>query len=343
MKLKEIIKIYYGKNQKDVEDEKGDIPIYGSSGRIGYSTDFLYDGESVLIARKGTLNKPLYVNNKFWTIDTMFYTKVISDKVITKFLFYAIQNINLNGFSQGTAVPSLTTSILYNIEISVPDLQTQQHIVNTISSVDDLIEKYERIIGKIKDFRSLNFKNKNYIATNVLNFVDLVSFENGWQPPKNFHIYEEKENYVRFIQNRDYSNDNHLTFIPVSKKNHICNKDDIMIDKYGEAGKVRYGLYGAYNVALLKIIPLSNDFKEYLRDFLSQSEIQEHLYQSSQASTRPSLNEGIFSSLKIATLSNDEMKEYQKSIEYFLKLELSLKDKKENLQKIKNQLLNKYF
>ena len=128
-------------------------------------------------------------------------------------------------------------------------------IVNTIGTIDDLIEKYTQIVNSIRALRRVVFKVYAQKSLKDEDFLDHVTLENGSQPPKNEHIYEEKPNYIRFIQNRDYDSDSHLTYIPVSNKNHLCLIDDIMIDKYGDAGAVRYGLAGAFNVALLKIIP----------------------------------------------------------------------------------------
>ena len=173
--------------------------------------------------------------------------------------------------------------------------------------------------------------------------LNLIELENGAQPPKEQHIYEQKEGYIRFVQNRDYSTNSHLTYIPVSKRNHICSEKDIMMDKYGEAGRIRYGIAGAYNVALLKIKPKKPYYQEYLRDYFSQKEIESILYLSSQASTRPSLNESTFTALKIPKLSDQVLKEYNDKLSTFLDCELKILKKIEKLKEIKQNLLSKYF
>lgn len=135
MKLKEMVEICYGKNQKDVEVSFSDIPILGTGGIIGFASKPLYDKESVLIGRKGTIDAPFYINRPFWTIDTLFYTKVNSQIVLPKYLYYYLSTIGLSRYSEGAAVPSLTTKTLYEIDISLHDKPTQHHIVNTISSL----------------------------------------------------------------------------------------------------------------------------------------------------------------------------------------------------------------
>ena len=216
-------------------------------------------------------------------------------------------------------------------------------IVNTIGSVDDLIEKILNIIDSIKRLRVLIYKRFSFNSSDIVAFKNLVTFENGAQPPKSEHVYEERNGYVRFIQNRDYDSDNHKTYIPVSKRNHLCSKYDIMIDKYGDAGAVRYGLEGAYNVALLKVIPNNELTKEYIRDFLMQDEVKNILYNSSQASTRPSLNEDTFLGLSIPLLEANEMETYNKIAHALLKLELNYKDQIRKLKSVKEKLLSKFF
>lgn len=135
MKLKEMLEICYGKNQREVEVEYSQIPVFGTGGIIGYASRPLYEHESVLIGRKGTIDMPFYINKPFWTIDTLFYTKINKQIIIPKYLYYSLITIGLERYSEGAAVPSLTTKTLYDIEINVPSMETQQHIVNTISSL----------------------------------------------------------------------------------------------------------------------------------------------------------------------------------------------------------------
>ncbi len=232
---------------------------------------------------------------------------------------------------------------LDNIEIPNYPLTFQQHIVNTIGTIDDLIEKNDKILVSIRKLREQLFMKYSSLSSEEINIYDIIKFENGAQPPKSEHIYENKEGYIRFVQNRDYYSDSHITYIPKSKKNHICSETDIMMDKYGEAGTVRYGIYGAYNVALLKIIPQEVYITEYIRDFLSQKKIKDILYLSSQASTRPSLNESTFNALKIPALTISQYKEYNTKLNTLLKYELLIKSKQIKLKDAKQNLLSKYF
>jgi type I restriction enzyme S subunit len=115
---------------------------------------------------------------------------------------------------------------------------------------------------------------------------EICDFEGGSQPPKSEFIYEEKSGFVRFLQIRDFASDKNITYIPASKKNRICNEDDILIGRYGASvGKVLTNKAGAYNVALMKTIPnldildrswfyhylISNEFQSSLLNVASRS------------------------------------------------------------------------
>ena len=86
--LGDLVSIKYGKNQKKVQSDDGEVPIYGTGGLMGYATEALYDKPSVLIGRKGTINKVRYVDRPFWTVDTLFYTIINEELVIPKYLYY---------------------------------------------------------------------------------------------------------------------------------------------------------------------------------------------------------------------------------------------------------------
>lgn len=116
--LGDLISIKYGKDHKKLAD--GQYPVYGSGGIMRYVDQFLYDQESVLIPRKGSLNNVMYVNEPFWSVDTMFYTEMKRPN-IAKYIFIFLSNQNLESLNAGSAVPSMTTDILNAMKILIPD------------------------------------------------------------------------------------------------------------------------------------------------------------------------------------------------------------------------------
>lgn len=120
-KLSDLIEVCYGKDHKKLHD--GDIPVYGSGGIMRHVDRALYEQESVLVPRKGTLNNVMYVNEPFWSVDTMFFTKMKRQNV-AKFTFHFLKGKDLASMNAGSAVPSMTTKILNAIPLRIPDDQT---------------------------------------------------------------------------------------------------------------------------------------------------------------------------------------------------------------------------
>lgn len=143
--LGELVRIKYGKNQKKVQSENGTVPIYGTGGLMGYATDVLYDKPSVLIGRKGTINKVRYVDHPFWTVDTLFYTEVNEELVIPKYLYYLMSLLNLDSYNEGTTIPSLRTETLNRLEFDIPDIEYQEKVLSMLEPIDMKIKLNEKV------------------------------------------------------------------------------------------------------------------------------------------------------------------------------------------------------
>ena len=116
-KLGDLLDIKYGKDHKKLEE--GNIPVYGSGGLMRLVDKSLYNGESILIPRKGTLSNLMYVNEEFWTVDTMFYSIPKQEKTV-KYLFQCLSLFDLASMNVGSAVPSMTTRVLNDLNIVIP-------------------------------------------------------------------------------------------------------------------------------------------------------------------------------------------------------------------------------
>ncbi|MDE2422433.1 MAG: restriction endonuclease subunit S [Gammaproteobacteria bacterium] len=150
LKFKEVIKIKYGKDHKKLDD--GDIPVLGTGGIMRYVDSYLYDGESILIGRKGTIDKPQFISGKFWTVDTLFYTE-IGEKILPKFAFQQLLLVNWLNLNEATGVPSLNTTSIGNIELKVPCLEEQTKIANFLSAIDQKIDVVAQQIEQAKQWK----------------------------------------------------------------------------------------------------------------------------------------------------------------------------------------------
>lgn len=156
-KLSDTLEIKYGKDHKKVEN--GNIPIYGTGGIMRYGNQFLYDDESILIPRKGSLNNIYYINEPFWTVDTLFWSKINKEAVFPKFLFYNLKILDFANMDVGTAIPSLTTNLLNKIEIKLPPLPEQKAIAQILSAIDDKIENNLAINKTLEDIAMALYKH----------------------------------------------------------------------------------------------------------------------------------------------------------------------------------------
>ena len=145
-----MLDVRYGKDHKKLAD--GTIPVYGSGGLMRYAEKALYNGESVLIPRKGTLNNVMRVTGEFWTVDTMFYS--VPRKIgAAKYLYHILSKLDLASMNSGSAVPSMTTDILNAIKIVLPTDAALKNFDHLTSFFWEKIETNKMEIQKLTQLR----------------------------------------------------------------------------------------------------------------------------------------------------------------------------------------------
>lgn len=153
--LKHLLDLQNGADHKHVEAEVG-YPVFGSGGVFAHASDYLYDGESVLLGRKGTIDKPLHVAGRFWAVDTMYWSKV-RPGVSGRFGYYAALTIPFAYYSTSTALPSMTKSALGGHLFAEPPLVEQQAIAAFLdretAHMDALVAEQERLIELLREKR----------------------------------------------------------------------------------------------------------------------------------------------------------------------------------------------
>lgn len=152
--LKELISVNYGKDHKKAPDD-GNIPVYGSGGLMRKCNKSLFSGEAVLIPRKGSLNNIMYVDETFWTVDTMFYATMKQPHTAV-FVYFFVKAFDMYSMNIGAAVPSMTTKILDAMDVVIPDKET-------LEKFDKLTKTY---FNKIKTLQGQNERLKT--ARNLL-------------------------------------------------------------------------------------------------------------------------------------------------------------------------------
>lgn len=148
--LSDLITVRYGKDHKKLTD--GIYPVYGSGGFMRRVEHPLYDKESVLIPRKGTLNNVMYINEPFWSVDTMFYTEMLFPNV-AKFIYHFIKSKDLASMNTGSAVPSMTIDILNSMELTIPTNEALETFENIVSPMYTMIQCHEKELAKLAEVR----------------------------------------------------------------------------------------------------------------------------------------------------------------------------------------------
>lgn len=171
MKFNDILEIKNGKNQKAVENQDGRYPIYGSGGIMGRADDFICEGDTVVIGRKGSINNPIFVEEPFWNVDTAFGLVANKEKIQPKYLYYFCVNFDFNRLNTTVTIPSLTKANLLQIEIDVPSIERQKDIIEILDKISNLIQLRKQQLEHLDELVKSRF---------VEMFGDPVSNPKGW-------------------------------------------------------------------------------------------------------------------------------------------------------------------
>lgn len=297
--------------------------------------------------------EPYYLYNCITTNDKINYISKIADTSVSSY-------------------PSINPSDLADMEIEIEDdFIKQKMISDLLINIDKKVENNNKIISELESmaktiydywFLQFEFPNedgkpykssggkmvwneelKREIPLNwdVYEILSFCSWESASQPPKSEFIHEKKEGYIRFVQNRDYDSDDNITYIPKKSSTKLCDEYDILIDKYGDktAGKVRYGIKGAYNVALGKITSSIPHSQEYLRSFLSTNSMFNYLHNACMASTRSSMNETVFKGIFIPVPNEELLVKFEKMMKTIINKKLQMKAENYKLASLRDFLL----
>lgn len=171
-KLKYMASIQNGSDYKhvEVEDHNNGYPVYGSGGIFRKASEYLYDGSSVLFGRKGTIDKPLLVHGRFWTVDTMFYS-IIERTTDERFLFYSALTIQYQMLATQTALPSITQNDLSNYYLACPNRHEQTEIADhldiCLTKINNMVKVNISAIDKLNEYK------KNLITSAVTGQIDV--------------------------------------------------------------------------------------------------------------------------------------------------------------------------
>ena len=153
-RLRDVVSFRNGADFAHVEAEEPGYPVYGSGGRFRWASAWLHDGPSVLFGRKGTIDRPIYVTGRFWTVDTMYYTVPNQRLISPKFLYYWATRLPFDYYSTGTALPSMTQSDLGSEPLLLPSIEVQQQIADYLDHETAEIDAFIADLRRLRELES---------------------------------------------------------------------------------------------------------------------------------------------------------------------------------------------
>ena len=250
MKFSDVLDIRNGRNQRQVENANGKYPIYGSGGVMGRATDFICDAGTVVIGRKGSINNPIFVDEPFWNVDTAFGLVAHRDVLLPKYLFYFCVNFDFERLNTTVTIPSLTKANLLQIEINVPDMDEQRHVVSVLDEICRLTDLQQQELHNLDQLVKSRFielfgtihDNRFGFSVVTLQDVSAPIKDGTHQTP----IYTtDAENGYKFLSSKDVTTGkvdwSHLKYIPEELHRELYarispRKGDILLAKNGTTG-----------------------------------------------------------------------------------------------------------
>jgi len=295
--LSELAQIKYGKNQSKVENPDGEYPIYGTGGLMSYADEYLCSQPSVLIGRKGTIDKVRYVDTPFWTVDTLFYTVIDTEKVIPKYLYYKLSQLDLNSYNEGTTIPSLRTETLNRIELDIQDRETQEKVVKIVSPIETKIETNNRINDNLEKQGALLIGNYFNRCNDETELSNLLCFINGFAFSSKDYLDSGRYKIITIknVQDGriDSSGSSYLNEKPVRMKSECELKiGDVLLSLTGNVGRV--GMVCENNLLLnqrvAKIKPKNKKILPLIYFIFRQSDMKNTLESISKGTAQQNLS-----------------------------------------------------
>lgn len=275
-RLYEVVKNYYFGD--------GDIPVYGSGGIMTYIDTAVYNKPSVLIPRKGSLDKLYYVDTPFWNVDTIFYTDIDTSMVEPKYVYYYLEGQHLERLNKAGGVPSLTQAVLNKVQLAVPPLEVQREIVHILDSFTLLTAE---LTARKKQYEF--YRNTLLMFDNTVKILPLADIADIGTGSSNTNEGLEEGKYPFYVRSQEPLRKNEYEYDETAI---ITAGDGVGVGKVFHYVEGKYALHQrAYRIHINTPDVLPRYYFHYMRSaFLPY--IQKTMFQGSVASIRrPMLNQ----------------------------------------------------
>jgi type I restriction enzyme S subunit len=319
--LKQICGVDWGNTKltKSSYVDNGKFLAVSAAGADGLIDHYEHEADvPVLSAIGAQCGRMFYPGERFTAIKNTITLTPKEDMADGKFLYYLFTHVELP--QRGAGQPFISKGDIEAFRVSIPEsLEEQRKIVEKLDSAfaeitsleENLISRAGLLEQLLQGALSVQYKSAIDNTANSMRLGEIADFQGGSQPAKSNFLYKEQKGYVRFIQIRDFGSDKNLTYIPIATKNRLCTKSDILIGRYGASvGKILTGLDGAYNVALMKVIPKNEIVdRDYLYFYLLSEIFQTNLLNVSDRSAQNGFSKDDISGFPVIIPSLREQKE----------------------------------
>ena len=372
-KLRELLKIYNGTKYDHLN--KGDIPLYGSGGLMSHVNEALYSGEAILLPRKGTLSNIMYVNESFWTVDTMYYA-VVNDKLADAFYLYSyLSQLDLSNLDSGSTLPSMTKSAYESIVVKLPDLKIQKAVATILFNIRKKLETNNKINQELEamaktlydywfvqfDFPDQNGKPYKSSGGKMVYHPELKrEIPEGWGVEKVEDIAQTgsggtpKSTNVSYYSNGEipWINSGELEQTVITSTSNFITEEGlnnssaklfpsgtILVAMYGAtAGKVSFLTFEAStNQAICAIMLTDIRMRYYLKNVIE--DLYQYLVKLSTGSARDNLSQDMIKNIKVVIPSNDILDRFYDFSNNIIKEITKKQQENEQLTQLRDWLL----
>lgn len=355
-RFSDVLTIINGKNQKKVENPEGIYPIYGSGGIMGYADEYICEPNTVVIGRKGNINKPIYVETAFWNVDTAFGLSADQSRLNPKYLYYFCEKFDFERLNTTVTIPSLTKANLLNIEIPLPSLQEQYKIAAILDKVSDLVAKRRQQLDKldllVKSKFVEMFGNEDYPHQELISLIregaglsygivqpgDDGTGDMGVLRPVDFVDGKIDTASIKYIDR---------TIGEGFKKTELYG-DELLITVRGTTGitaltDARFdGMNVTRGIAVIrydrdKINPV------YLNSYLKTDESQRYIQEHTRGATLQQINLSDLRIQQILVPPRKQQEQFAAFVEQIEKTKTTISQSLEKLETLKKALMQEYF
>ena len=284
--LQNVLKIKNGRDYKTFGE--GEYPVYGSGGILTYIDHFVYDKPSVLIPRKGSIDKLYYVDKPFWNVDTIFYTEINTDLILPRYVYHCLLREHLEKLNTAGGVPSLTQKVLNKVKLPVPPLEVQREIVRVLDSFTLLTAELTAELTARKNQYNF-YRDKLLTFDNEVKIVPLAEIADIGTGSSNTNEGIEEGEYPFYVRSQEPLRKNDYEYDETAI---ITAGDGVGVGKVFHYVEGKYAVHQrAYRIHINTPDVLPRYYFHYMRSaFLPY--IQKTMFQGSVASIRrPMLNQ----------------------------------------------------